>query len=274
MLTVAGACSDDDDGDDTAGSGDIEADQPAEPDEPQELTTEQAERLAAVRFSNYRAGTGVFSTMFPAGTGEIELHGIVDWRNHLGSAVYRDAADEPPAGTEAGLPAPQAGGLVQWSLSHVARHEGGDVDGLPPAPPEDGQWQLRNLDPSAETLDTMLSLLLNLGSDRPENPQLIAQSSARFVGTDSIDGVPVSIFTGPGEAGASTDDGGAEAESRTRFWIDDEGTMRRFEARLGGSPTFVAVDFDVDQHPKMQMIPDFPTPESTNQQSQPSTPGS
>lgn len=221
---------------------------------PQPLDAEQAQLLASVRFENYRAGTGEFSTNVPIDGQEFMVHGVVDWKEHVGSAVV-----ETPSGAD----------LLQWSFSHVAYHVGGGADGLPPAPPSDGSWRFRSLDPAASSLDTVLALLLNLGADRPENAQLLQAGDARHVETTSLNGVEVDVFSGPTEsdgsavAPAESSDGqDSDRESSTRFWVDTDGQLRRFEVRLGSSRTFVTIDLDVSRQPELEMIPNFPKPES------------
>jgi len=74
--------------------------------------------------------------------------------------------------------------------------------------------------------DLLLTLLLSLGTDRPENALLLRQGSAEFLRHDEVDGVRVTVMSGPRPAQDTQ-------ESKTRYWVDADGDLRRFEAYLG-----------------------------------------
>lgn len=204
---------------------------------PQPLTLEQAERLAGMRTANYEARSASFRTRVPSQGRILELEGVIDWTRHAGSAVYRDT----------GASGPDAGGLVQWDFSKVAAHSGGAVDGPPPAPPRDGAWQVRPIAPTEHVLDTLLLLLLNLASPQVDNPVLLQQGDARFLGTEQVDGREAWRFSGPSASGDG--EGG-----RLVYTVRDDGRIARLEATLGATP--VEVEFDAAVPAAVELLPD------------------
>jgi len=88
---------------------------------------------------------------------------------------------------------------------------------------------------------TALAVVFALGSDRPENAQLLRQSDARYLGTADLDGEILHVFRAP-----SADGSGA----RTRLWVDDEGRLRRLDA--GDDEQLVIRVTDTDPQPRPQ----------------------
>ncbi|MFE5489151.1 hypothetical protein ACFQ7Z_04200 [Streptomyces virginiae] len=189
----------------------------SKPAAPRHLTTEEADRMALARFTTYRRGSGDVTATVPSGGRTITLTGRIDWRRHHGYAELRD--DTTPPTRE----------LVHWNPRGVVDRPRW-TGGLPDRPPASG-WELHPLQPHSAALDSMLLLLLNLGSDRPDNAQLLARSDARWLRADRIDGVPVIVVSGPGAPGAPA---GSGRLGNTRYWIDGDGRLLRFQARLGG----------------------------------------
>lgn len=213
------------------------------------LEAAQAERLALVRFRNHETGTARFRAQVPSPAGALSIHGLVDWRRHLASAVLR---------TE-GRSDPDANGLLQWSLRQVAFHPGGDIDGDPPTPPLDGRWTLRPIDAKSSDLDAFLLLILNLAYDRPDNPELLrtGPASARFLRRDRIGNSSVEVFSGPAQP-TNPEPG----PSRTRYWIDGDGRLRRFEARIADEQRFAVADLDATSSAQVVVLPDLGGPRS------------
>ncbi|MFD4242416.1 hypothetical protein ACFWP3_12585 [Streptomyces sp. NPDC058525] len=192
---------------------------------PRPLTAEEADRMALARFTAYRRGTGEVTATVPSGGRTITLTGRIDWRRHQGYAEIRDDA-RPPARE-----------LVHWTPGGVAalpRWTGG----LPDRPPASG-WEVHRLLPHGSALDSVLLLLLHLGADRPDNAQLLARSDARRLRDDRIGAVPVLVATGPGAPGAPAGQG---RPSSTRYWIDGEGRLLRFQARVASEVQWATAD--------------------------------
>jgi len=198
----------------------------AGPDSPQVtgLTTEQAERLAVTRFRNFDAGVREITVSVGGlDTGDIAVDGWYDYTTHIGyGSATSDGADA---------------GLIWWSTDTIATREGATGDGAAPLPlPGDG-WQSGTLDPKSTSLANALALATNLGSDRPENPQLLAQSDAAFLEKDTIDGTDIEVFLGPSADGTAESTSASDLTSRARYWVDSTGTLLRFESPLGDGST-------------------------------------
>ncbi|WP_436697686.1 hypothetical protein [Nocardioides sp. BYT-33-1] len=189
------------------------------PEEPRALGGEEAEALALVRFQLYSASPVAVRMAWP-GSPAISYAITLDLREHLAYGTF-----ETREGDETD------GGFAAWDLATVATAPGAAGD----PPPEPGAWTQRALS-TQYPHDIFLALALNLGSDRPENPALLRQSTARFLRSDEVDGVEVSVLEGPQPASATaspTAGGGSTESGRTRYWIDAEGALLRFEAYLG-----------------------------------------
>lgn len=195
--------------------------------EPRGLSTTEAERLALVRFTNYTAKNAKFTASVPSPGGKLVLTGRVDFVSHLGYAAMRTDGRTDLA----------SGGLVQWNLTKLAFHGSPTAQAVDPPPAEN--WQLRALQKTGSELDGALRLLVNLASDRPDNAQLLQQSTARWLRSDTIDGVAVDVLEGPKQEGKAT----TSDDARLRYWVDADGKLRRVEARLGDQREFAVFDF-------------------------------
>lgn len=192
------------------------------PEKPRALTGEEAELLALVRFQLYSASPIRVAMAWP-GSPTISYAITLDLREHraYGTFATREDASEDDTDT----------GFAAWDLATVATAPGAVGD----PPPDLGAWTQRAMSRQYPR-DIFLALALNLGSDRPENPALLRQSTARYLRADELDGTRVSVLEGPqpASATASPSAGGGSTESgRTRYWIDAEGSLLRFEAYLG-----------------------------------------
>lgn len=191
--------------------------------DPRSLTIPEAERLALVRFTNYTTGVSAFTASVPSPGGKLVLDGRVDFVNHLGYAGMRtDGRDDQ-----------SSQGLVQWNLGRMAFAMSPSTRAVDPVPVLD--WQVRDLQERGSELDGALRLLVNLGSDRPENAQLVLQSSARWLRSERIGDTTVDVFEGPKQKDA--------AQARLRYWLDQDGKLRRLEAKLGDQEELAVFDF-------------------------------
>lgn len=201
------------------------------------LTAAEADRLAAVRVTNYRDGrSGVRATIGAGGT-RTEVVGWVDWSRPL---LYLDVGG-PGAGP--------LRGLVQARPDLVAvRPDPAAV--LTPArppltPPADG-WRVRAL-PAGTPLAALLELFFALSADRPDPAEPLR--SARWVSRDTLGRIPVDVFqvtggTAPGTAGPPAD--GA------RYWVDRDARLHRLRARLPGR---VPVTVELDRTQRTPLLP-------------------
>jgi len=203
------------------------------------MTTAQADRLALARFSEYQLGAGAIEAVVPISGQTFKISGRADWRSHRGLATI--------APTTAGAPASSVQ-LLEWTPDWLAVR--GTWNGsVPDSPPPDG-WTLREWQTGAE-LDTVLRLTLDLAADRPENAQLLRQSGAAVLRRDTVGNEPVTVYQGP-----SSQDG---TGSHTRYWIADDGSLLRFEARVGTDAAWARVD--VNRGPA-KPVPAIPGPQS------------
>jgi hypothetical protein len=188
---------------------------PARPTEPapaaaRPLTEPEANRLAVVRFGNYRAGGRHFTATVTNSSGPLSLVGDLDTRAHVGyaAAEFTDAGRSTVA-------------VLRWTPGSVSTWlDAGDSRTPPPALPA-GPPQRRALEPANSTVDAVLRLLLGLSSDRPENAVLLRQSDARWLRQDHVGGAVTDVIQGPsaGSAGSSL-----------RYWVDSGGRLLRVEA--------------------------------------------
>ncbi|HWL45500.1 MAG TPA: hypothetical protein VNQ73_21345 [Ilumatobacter sp.] len=186
-----------------------------ESDQARPLTADEAALLASTRVQNVREREVGFEIDIP-GSPRLLLDVVVNFEEHYayGRFESRERGDEGPVLEH---------GLIGWDPNHVVGVAADDAQ----VPIRD-HWFRQALGSESRRDLTML-LTLNLGSDRPENPQLLQQGSAQFLRRDRIGDTAVIVLAGPGDPSSSAPGGGA----RTRYWLDDQGTMLRFEAYLG-----------------------------------------
>ncbi|MFJ8627951.1 hypothetical protein ACIRD3_34645 [Kitasatospora sp. NPDC093550] len=209
------------------------------------VTTDEAARLALSRLNLYQASpVPVTLTAAEGGGVGIRVEGVVDYRTHRGVGRYRTT----------GASGPLDHGLVVWDTGGLGlAPEPAGVDG--PAwqqaehVPRQG-WSPRSY--TADPLDAGLSLVVQLGADRPDNPLLLAQSGARWLGRDRIDGRSHDRFAGPRAQGAAPDGG----KSPLTYWVDGDGTLRRVTMRMPGLGTPTTADFSA--HDTTAKVPEAP----------------
>lgn len=204
----------------------------AKPAEPRLLTMAEAERFAVSRFNNYDRHRVPFTMQLTVRGQRFFLAGRVDFRDHLGYANFLTEG-RPPRHF-----------LLQWTLRQKAALQ---VSGaaLPDRPPS-GRWLVQGLDPDRSGLDVALALLLNLADDRPENPLLLLQNGAQWVGEDNLDGVRVDRFTGPG--------GDYRPSDRLTYLIDDLGRLHRLVAKVVADPDPVVINLSPEPGTKIKLI--------------------
>jgi hypothetical protein len=191
------------------------------------MSAAQADRLALARFTEYQAGASSIEAFVPISGQTFKVSGRIDWRQHRGIAVITPTASPTAA---AAVPASDTQ-LLLWTSDWLAVR-GTWKGAAPDKPPSDG-WTFRGWQPGAE-LDTVLQLILRLAADRPENAQLLRQSGAAVLRTDTVGTEPVTVYQGP-----SPQDGSG---SHTRYWVADDGSLPRFEARVGTDTDWARVD--------------------------------
>lgn len=194
-------------------------------EQPKALTSEQAERLAVTRFRNFDAGVRTIAATLPSDSGELHLDGWFDYATGVGYAAV--TVDDV------------ASGLVWWTHETIAIRSAA-ADGAPLPLPDDG-WESGPLDPSSTNLTNSVALIASLGSDRPENPQLLTQSDAAWLRADEVGEVAVDVFAGPSSDSVAT--ASADLTGRALYWVDATGILLRFESPLSPAPAELTVDF-------------------------------
>jgi len=205
------------------------------------VTTEESQVLAAMRFKNFDAGTREFTTRVVQDGAELSLRGWVDYATHTGYAAV----------TGDGF----ASQALLWTESTVGIIPAEpDAAGLPPLPIPplgDQNWISRGIDPQAGRLDATLSLIGNLGADRPENPLLVQQTGALWLREDEVDDVAVTVFAAP-PSDEVAEPGTVDPEtSHLRLWVDAEGVLWRAQVRVGTD--WNDIDFAPEPGPRLEV---------------------
>jgi hypothetical protein len=206
------------------------------------LTPGEADRLAITRFRNYQAGGRAVTITVPGSAGGLVVTGSVDYRAGLGyGAVHGTGRDT------------SSGGLIAWTAATVLVHpvpgSPAAAPAEPPADPPRSGWYGRPLRTSGSALDSALAIVLGLGSDRPDNAELLPQNGAVRTGRGRLHGHPVDVMTGPRALG------GAGAPATVRYWIGPDGTMYRVQAEVASEQRPVVVDFDNRRYTPVRPVP-------------------
>lgn len=195
------------------------------------VTSEEAQLLALARFNNFDAGSRPFTAEITDAGLDLSLRGWVDYAAQIGYAAVTGQSDAR---------------VLLWTAGIAGFRVGEpDADGYPvlPIPSlELADWSTHEIDPAASRLDALIATLSALGADRPENPLLVQQSGALWLGTETIDGTEVTVFATPPSdevVDASAEPISADT-SPVRLWVDEGGLVLRLQLRLGGE--WVTVD--------------------------------
>lgn len=198
---------------------------------PTALTADQAERLASFRLKNYLAEQVSYTV---AGPETLPISGsvLIDTQAHTGQGLIA-TGDEPAS-------------LVVWGEKSV-------FTGVDPEKPDDlSTWSGRDLGDG--DVDSFLRLLLLLASDRPENAQLLQQSGASWLGTETVNGVVCDVFTGPGaDSQTAAPD---PTQSPVRYMLDKDGVLQFFSARIAGTEETPWSATRTDTPPDAQIPPE------------------
>jgi hypothetical protein len=206
------------------------------------LTSDEANRLAITRFRNYQAGGRAVTITVPSTAGGLVVTGSIDYRAEIGYGVVRGTGRDT-----------SSDGLIQWTSTTVLVHPMADIPATAPVSPPASGWYGRRLTTSGNSLDSALAIALGLGSDRPDNAELLPQNGAVRVGRDRVHGHQADIMNGP-DAHAKTGTSGT-----VRYWIGSDGTMYRVQATVASESQPVVIDFDTRTYVPVRPLPGVTT---------------
>ncbi|BAU84807.1 hypothetical protein SLA_3906 [Streptomyces laurentii] len=211
------------------------------------LTSDEANRLAVARFRNYEAEGRAVTITVPGTAGESVVTGSVDYHAKTGYGVVRGSGRDA-----------SGDGLIEWTATTVRFHPLANAPATAPASPPATGWYDRPLRTAGNTLDGSLAIALGLGNDRPDNPQLLPQNGAEWVGSGQVRGRPTDVMTGPDARGK------AGTADTVRYWIGADGTMYRVQADVASEPRPVVIEFDTQKYVPVRRAPKAtPTPGPT-----------
>lgn len=188
---------------------------------PQErgLTQDEADRLAAVLFTNHESKGATFqlATSFTATGDTLSMSGEVDWVNHQGHAMVNASGQENGV-TE-----------VFWSQSTIVERRP-RLDPLFAATGRAGVlYVARQPDTRTRQLDRAVSVLVGLASTVRDNGVLIMQKEgSAFMRNDTLRGAPVEVL---------------RYGTQNRYWLDvGTSTMRRFDGNAAAGSAPIVID--------------------------------
>ncbi|MFJ9413869.1 hypothetical protein ACIRPT_06825 [Streptomyces sp. NPDC101227] len=205
---------------------------------PRPLTTDEASRLAITRFRNYQAQGRAVTLTVPGAAGGLTVTGSVDYRRKVGYGVVHGTGRDK-----------SSDGLIQWTPTSVQVRPLPDAPAHAPTSPPRSGWYDRPLLSSGSALDTSLAIALRLGSDRPDNAELLPQNGAAWWGRDQVNGHRVDVMAGP----SSPDRAGTAGN--VRYWIGSDGTMYRVRVSVGSESQPVVIEFDTRKYVPVEPVP-------------------
>ena len=205
---------------------------------PRTVTSDEANRLAIMRFRNYEAHGRAVTITVPGTSGGLIVTGSVDYKGKLGYGVVHGTGRDT-----------SSDGLIEWSATSVFVHPMANAPAHAPASPPRSGWYSRPLQSSGSALDTTLAIALSLGSDRPDNAELLPQNGAAWWGRDEVDGHQVDVMTGP----TSRDRPGTAGN--VRYWVGSDGTMYRVRVSVSSESQPVVIDFDTQKYVPVKPVP-------------------
>ncbi len=177
------------------------------------LTDAQAAALSQVLFKDLQTGGADLTVNVAYGPAAgLVLTGVVDWTDHLGQgrletrytdgrpSTFTDLVWTSDAVIIADPPGMQAAAAMvgRDGIHYVAR---------PPAP-------------DRIPLDRVIAISVSLAATQRDNPLLVQQSDARFLGRDAIDGRAMDRY---------------RYKDRAIYWVGvDDGLLHRMEATING----------------------------------------
>ncbi|WP_133617591.1 hypothetical protein [Leucobacter luti] len=205
------------------------------------MTTSEAQLVATSRFQNFNAGTREVELRVDTPDGIITGRGYFDYVTGAGLARFTSSASGSTP-TSGGVEPPST--LIWWTFDDMGELRGGvpapELSDAIPRLDIDAGWVFS---PREELVDSPLGALLTVTAgyslDRPDNPKLIEQSDAIWLGTGADDARNTDINVQLPSADVARSEGSIPRENPTipRVEIDAEGMVWRIEVGSGAHGT-------------------------------------
>jgi len=197
------------------------------------LTQAQALQLSSVLYRNFQAGGAVVKVevAYTAGT-IVDMVGQIDFRHHEGHLSVTTVT----AGTGTSVED------VDYTSTEVYEKGGPVVAQELAAHGHPGQtWVARAPDPTHRPIDKVIQILVALASPTRNNPLLVQESDARYLGMATRDGVATAVY---------------RYNTAITYEVGvGDGILRRFTASVQGFSGPVTVDVTA---PGVQALPPPP----------------
>jgi hypothetical protein len=184
------------------------------------LNQSQALELASVLYDDYRAGGALVSVNVPYQTGtQVTIDGQVDFQHHEGHLTVTTVVAGQGTSVE----------NVDYTINQVFEQGGPVVSSELARYGHPGQsWVARQADPANRPLDKIIEILVSLASPSRDNPLLIQESHARYLGQVDVDGVETDSF---------------QYDPAITYFVDPaNGVLRQFVASVQGFAGPVTVE--------------------------------
>lgn len=220
------------------------------------VTTEESQVLALARFNNFDQGIRSFETDIVVQGQGLRITGWVDYVEHAGYAGVSGEGFQDQ--------------VLLWNSDSIGITPASLLpSGFPPQQLSVLQQKdsaVRPLSPEDSNLDTLLFFLLSLGNDRPENPLLLQQAGALWLGTETVERdeqeVELNVFATPPseEALAAGDPQPTPEDAVVKMKLDERAVLDSVEAFIAGE--WVTLEFFTAE--AREFLPDITelTPES------------
>jgi hypothetical protein len=195
------------------------------------LTDAQAAALSQVLFKDLQAGGADMTVNVaygPAAT--LVLTGAVDWTDHIGQGKLETRYTDGRPSTFTDL---------LWTSDAVIVADPPGMAAAAAIVGRDGvHYIARPPSPDRVPLDRVIAISVALAATQRDNPLLVQQSDARFLGRDAIDGRAMDRY---------------RYQDRAIYWVGvDDGLLHRVEATING---FAGVTtFDLSRHGPRQVV--------------------
>jgi hypothetical protein len=201
------------------------------------LTSEEAQSLAIMRLRNQDAGARAISFSLAEGGNEARFDGWYDYATAIGYGRLQSVDPQLLVWNA------QVAGTYPAPTATPAEGDGPAPLPIPDADRLDTAWSGGALDPTGSRRDAVLAVIAQLGADRPDNPLLLQQGGALWLGTRDVDGETLTVYAGPESDAVAATPPPDPASATVRYWLDDTSLLRRLDVRLGGASEWTTVTF-------------------------------